>query len=234
MWLNKTSSDVTLLWRTSWRFLRCWLLLLFSSLKLFTFPDYLSLPAALHPGFSDPLRPSPALSFTLATFRCFTFARLFILKWALRFWAGMFHPLMFFTLHSFPTFFGTFVTQVRVGTSYPGSSSVPALTELSLSTDAWTWTTHIVVKRPLIYQLSSEPRRTEIKLNYWICFACSDSYGKTIKTLWTRLDKKYCLKRLRQNCLISIYQSYFEKSIHPFWLRKSSQALRCFWNVNIF
>ena len=108
MWLNKTSSDVTLLWRTSWRFLRCWLLLLFSSLKLFTFPDYLSLPAALHPGFSDPLRPSPTLSFTLATFRCFTFARLFILKWALRFWAGMFHPLMFFTLHSFPTFFGTF------------------------------------------------------------------------------------------------------------------------------
>ena len=42
----------------------------------------------------------------------------------------------------------------------------------------------------------SEPESIESKLNYWICFACSKSYGKAIKTLWTRLDKKYCLKPL--------------------------------------
>ena len=35
---------------------------------------------------------------------------------------------------------------------------------------------------------ASEPLSIESKLNYWICFACSKSYEKTIKTLWTRLD----------------------------------------------
>ena len=51
-----------------------------------------------------------------------------------------------------PTFLEQFVTQMRVGTPHPGSSSVPGLTELSLPADAWAWTTHIVVTRPLIYQ----------------------------------------------------------------------------------
>ena len=49
----------------------------FTSLEVFTFPGYFSLPPALHPGFSGPWRPPPALSSTLATFGCFTFARLF-------------------------------------------------------------------------------------------------------------------------------------------------------------
>ena len=39
----------------------------------------------------------------------------------------------FFTLHSF-----IFVTQMRAETPHLGSSSVPALIELSLSADAWT------------------------------------------------------------------------------------------------
>ena len=70
--------DDTLLGRTSSRCFWCWLLLLFfSSLEVFTFLDYFSLPPALHPGFSGPWRPPPALSSTLTTFCCFTFARLF-------------------------------------------------------------------------------------------------------------------------------------------------------------
>ena len=76
--LNKTPSDSTLLGRTSRRFLWCWLLLLlFCSLEVCTFLGYFSLPPALHPSFSGPLRPPPALISTLATFGCFTFARLF-------------------------------------------------------------------------------------------------------------------------------------------------------------
>ena len=37
-----------------------------------------------------------------------------------------------------PTFLAHFVTQVRAGAPHPGSSSVSALTELSLPADAWT------------------------------------------------------------------------------------------------
>ena len=75
-WLNKTPSDGTLLGATSRRLFWCWLLLLlFSSLEVCTFPGYFLLPPALHPRFSGPWGPPPALSSTLATFGCFTFAR---------------------------------------------------------------------------------------------------------------------------------------------------------------
>ena len=76
-----------------------------------------------------------------------------VLPQALRFWVGIFYPQAFFTLLSFPTFWHVFVTQMRAGTPHPGSFSMPALTELSLPADAWTWTTHIVDTRPLIYWL---------------------------------------------------------------------------------
>ena len=49
----------------------------FSSLDVFTFPGYFSMPPALHPSFSGLWRPPLALSSTLATFGCFTFARFF-------------------------------------------------------------------------------------------------------------------------------------------------------------
>ena len=45
---------------------------------------------------------------------------------------SVFYPLCF--LPHTPSF----VTQMRAGTPHPGSSSVPALTELSLPADAWT------------------------------------------------------------------------------------------------
>ena len=40
---------------------------------VFTFPGYFSMPSGLHPGFSDPWRLPPALSYTLASFDCLTF-----------------------------------------------------------------------------------------------------------------------------------------------------------------
>ena len=63
---------------------------------------------------------------------------------AIRFWVGTFYPQTLFTLRSFPLFLARFVTQMRAGTPHPGSSSVLALTELSLPADAWAWTTHIL------------------------------------------------------------------------------------------
>ena len=76
MWLNKTSSDGTLLGRTSRRFLWCWLLL-FSSLEGFTFSGYFSLQPTLHPGCSGSWTPPPALTSNMATFGCFAFPSLF-------------------------------------------------------------------------------------------------------------------------------------------------------------
>ena len=127
--LHKTLSDGTLLGRTFRSFLLRWLLLLlFSSLEVFTFTGYFSLPPAIHLGFWGPWRPPPALSSTLATFGYFTFARLFftVLPRALRFWVSIFYPQALFTSRFFHTFLTRFVTQMRAGTLSPGFSSAPA------------------------------------------------------------------------------------------------------------
>ena len=82
----------------------------FSSLEAFTIPGYFSLPLALHPGFSGPWRPPPALSSTLATFSCFTFCQAFsvrVLPRALRFSVDIFYPQAFLSLHFFSDIFGT-------------------------------------------------------------------------------------------------------------------------------
>ena len=76
-----------------------------------------------------------------------------VLPRVVRFWAEVFYPQAFFTLHSFPTLWYVFVTQMRTGTPHPGSFSVPALTGLSLPADAWSWTTYIVDTGLLVYQL---------------------------------------------------------------------------------
>ena len=113
---------------------------------------------------------------------------------ALRFWAGVFDSQAFFTLHSFPTFWNIFVTQMRAGTPYPGSSSMPALTKLSLLADAWSWTTHIVDTRPLVYQLhqwAMKYRVTKLLNMFQPTYVCL----KAIKALWTRLVL-FCLKLL--------------------------------------
>ena len=59
------------------RFLWCWFSLLFYLTVGFYVSVLLLLPPALHPGFSGPWRPPPALSSTLATIGCSIFARLF-------------------------------------------------------------------------------------------------------------------------------------------------------------
>ena len=59
------------------------------------FPGYLAMSPALHPGFSDPWRSSPALSSTPTTFDCLFFSiyrECYGFEW------------VFFILHSFPTF----------------------------------------------------------------------------------------------------------------------------------
>ena len=137
-------------------------------------------------------------------FLCFSF-----LPRVLRFWVGLFYPRFYTTLlrlwlrwgqeHLFqdpPLFLPTQSCRFRLTNGLE-------LLMFELQ-DHW------------FINCASEPRSIELKLNYWICFACSKSYGKTIKTLWTRLDKKYCLKLLRQNCTSKL----FWKSSHP----ESSQA----------
>ena len=52
-------------------------------------------------------------------------------------WAFFTHRC-FFTLRSFPTFLARFVAPMRAGTPHPGSSTVPALRDLSLPAEAWT------------------------------------------------------------------------------------------------
>ena len=88
---------------------------------------------------SQPVIAPTALSSTLATFGCLTFCQAFsVTVYHERYgfeWV-FFYPQTFFTLRSFTKIFGT-VTQMQAGTPHPGSS-VPALTELSLSADAWT------------------------------------------------------------------------------------------------
>ena len=69
---------------------------------LHSFPGYFAMPAALHPVFSGPWRPPPALSSTLVTFDCicfFIYRELYGFEWA------FFTNRRFFTLRSFPEIF---------------------------------------------------------------------------------------------------------------------------------
>ena len=143
------------------------LLVVFSSMKVYIFLSYFSLPPALHAGFSGPWRSPPALSSALDTFGCFTFARFFchIFTASATFLSGHFLPTeLFFTFHSFLLFFGTFCDSVKRRTRHPGSSSVPAFIELSLPADAWTWTIHIAVTRALICRLRKWATKYRVKI----------------------------------------------------------------------
>ena len=158
----------------------------FSSLELFTFQGYFSLPPALHPGFSGLWRPPPWL-LLVALFLPGFFVT--FLPRALRFWVCIFYPQVLFYLALLPhIFWHTFVTQMRAETPHLGSSSVPALTELSLLADAWTWTTHIVVARPLSYQLrqSATKYRVKIKLLNMLCLfkIIRKDYKNTLNKTW--------------------------------------------------
>ena len=71
----------------------------------------------------------------------------------LRFWAGVFYPQALFYLALLPYVLVHFVIQMRARTPHPGFSSVSTNTKLSFPADAWSWATHIVDTRPLVYQL---------------------------------------------------------------------------------
>ena len=68
---------------------------------LHSFPGYFAMPPALHPGFSGPWRPPPALSSTLATFDCLWF---FIYRERYGFEWELFTHRRFLPYAPFPTF----------------------------------------------------------------------------------------------------------------------------------
>ena len=165
--LHKTLSDGTLLGRTFRSFLLRWLLLLlFSSLEVFTFTGYFSLPPALDLGFSGPWRPPAALSSTLATFGCFTFARLFCHSFTTSptVLSKHFLPTSAFYLTLLPHIFDTFRDSDAGRNTQSRILLCSCLIELSLPDGAWTWTTHIVVTRPLIYQLCQWATKYRVKI----------------------------------------------------------------------
>ena len=106
-----------------------------------------------------------------------------------------------------PTFLAHFVTQMRAGTPHPGSSSMPALTKLSLPADASTWTTHIVVTGPLISQLRQWATKYRVKIELLNMFCLFKAYVKTIKKHFEQ--DLYYLKLLRWTSKL------FWKSSHP-------------------
>ena len=95
-----------------------------------------------------------------------------------------FLPTDVFYLALLPHILGRFVIQMRAGAPHPGSSSVPAFTKLSLPADTWSWTTHIVDTRPLVYQLRqwvTKYKITKLLNMFQPTYACSKSYGKDYK-----------------------------------------------------
>ena len=103
-WMSFVNSRKPPAMVTSRRFLWCWLLLLlFSSLDVFTFPDFFFHATGTPPLLLKPLKPLSALSFNLASLGCYTFPRLFghILS-------GHFLPTGPFYLALLPHIFGTF------------------------------------------------------------------------------------------------------------------------------
>ena len=139
--LRRTQQYYALRGRTSRSFLWCWLLrcCCCPRWRFFLFPGFFSLQPTLLLAFSGPWRPPPSLSSTLATFSCFTFARLFCHNFT--------SHKRFLPYAPWPTFLELFVTQMRAGTPRPGSSSVLDLTEFSLPADSWAWTwTHCSYK----------------------------------------------------------------------------------------
>ena len=107
-----------------------------------------------------------------------------VLPRVLRLWGAIFYPQGCFTLHSFPTFLTYFLTQMRAGTPHPGSSSVPALTELSFTTDSCSWTAHIEVTRRLIYQLRQGASKYRVKIKLLNMFHLFINYKDTLNKTW--------------------------------------------------
>ena len=124
----------------------------------------------------------------------FNFSGLFIFTVSATVSSGLFLPTGVFL-----PYVPSFVTQTRAGTPHPRSSTVPALTELSLPADAWPWTTNVWIIRPLVYQLRQWTTKYRVKIELLNIFRLFKIIWKDYKNTWTRFDKKCCLKLLRQN-----------------------------------
>ena len=156
---------------------------------------------------------------------------------SLRFWVGVFTRRRFSPYLPSPRFLARFCdSNAGRYTPHPGSSSVPALTEPSLPADAWTWTIHIVVTRPLIYQLRQWATKYRVKIKLLNMFHLFKVYVKTIKTLWTRLDKKYYLKLLRQKLHIKVILTKQPPRKQPSVIKNNRCLMdkKCFWGLSNF
>ena len=164
--LNKTPSDGTCLGEPPGGFCDVGCCCCFYLIGDFYISGLSSLPTALQPSFSGregghQLWALPWLLLVALPLPGFSVT---VLPRALRFLLGILYQQGFFTLGSLPTFLACFVTQVKAGTPHPGSSSVPTLTELSLPAEVLAWTTHILVTRPLIYQLCHWAMKYRVKI----------------------------------------------------------------------
>ena len=151
--LSKTPSDGTCLGEPPGGFCDVACCFCFMSREVFPFPE--TFPCHQHS--------------TLASQVCKGLHQLWALPWLLlvalllpsfsdtvllrvqRFFSVRFLPKGVFYFALLPTFWHVLWVGTRAGTPHPGSSSVPALTNLSLPSDASTWTTHIVDTRALVY-----------------------------------------------------------------------------------
>ena len=162
MWLNKNSQRWYFAWENlQWGFcdVGCNLYfvavfhLLMFFIHIFFSTSSLTLPWTIA-RFLDPFCTfSPAHRRVIRDTFFFNHSVIFLSR-VLRFWVGIFYPQAFFTLRSFTDIFGTFCDS-DAGRNTPSRTLISVYSHRVVpSADAWTWTTHIVVTRPLIYQLS--------------------------------------------------------------------------------
>ena len=155
------------------------------------------MPPALHPDFSSPCRPPPALSSSLATFDCFTFPSHFYRE-HYGFWLSIFYPQAFFTLRFFATFLPRpgfikvsppwsrqfFLEFCRA--SFWSSKHRPGPSVCLIHSNPQSWyTEESVFKSYLILPWITCGKKFSWSAPYLFrtLFACLMSYGKTIKTL---------------------------------------------------
>ena len=182
-------------------------------------PGYFSLPLALHPGFSGPWRPPADLSSPLATFGCFTFYQVFSSQFYRErygFEWVFFHPQAFFNLALFPHIFGTFLW-LRYGQEHPTQDPPLSLPSQScpLPTDAWTGTIHILITRPLIYQLRQWPTKHRVKFKLLNMFSLFKVIWKDYKNTLNKTCKKVLIKTASTKLLHKYSSKLFWKSNHP-------------------
>ena len=102
--------------------------------------------------------------------------------------SGHFLPTGVFYLPLLPHIFDTLCDSDSCRNTPSRSSFVPALTELSLPVGTWTWTTHIVFTRLLIYQLRQWATKYRVKiklLNMFRLFKIiRKDYQNTLNKTW--------------------------------------------------